>query len=163
MPLRPFEPASNVRITNDPLLDIVPLPEYNVTEPPVSASKAPASTPTLPPPPLLPLPNVRSNDPPRPPFDTPVPISIASLELITRTPLTPDVPAPSVCRLTLPLVLFELYPACSVNETARSRARRVAALAVVAATQCQMLMLLPPNGLARADHNGSRRPARHRT
>jgi hypothetical protein len=145
VPLRPFEPASNVRITNDPLLDIVPLPEYNVTEPHVSASNAPASTPTLPPAPLLPLPNVRPNDPPRPPFDTPVPISIApllplvaALELITRTPLTPDVPAPSVCRLTLPLVLFEPYPACSVNETARSRARRVAALAVVAATQCQM-------------------------
>ena len=76
MPLSPFVPASNVRITNDPLLDIVPLPEYNVNEPPVSASKAPASTPTLPPAPLLPLPNVRSNDPPRPPFDTPVPISI---------------------------------------------------------------------------------------
>ena len=26
VPLAPFEPESNVRITNDPLLDIVPLP-----------------------------------------------------------------------------------------------------------------------------------------
>jgi hypothetical protein len=68
MPLSPFVPASNVRITNDPLLDIVPLPEYNVTEPPVPASEAPASTPTLPPALLLPLPTVRSNNSPQPPF-----------------------------------------------------------------------------------------------
>ena len=59
MPLSPFVPASNVRITNDPLLDIVPLPEYNVTEPPVPASEALASTSTLPPAPLLPLHSVR--------------------------------------------------------------------------------------------------------
>ena len=103
MPLTPAVPASNVRITNDPLLDIVPLPEYNVTELPVPASEALASTPTLPPAPLLPLPTVRSNDPPRPPVDAPVPISIAPLlplvaapELITSAPLTPDVPALSV-------------------------------------------------------------------
>ena len=63
MPLSPFVPASNVRITNDPLLDIVPLPEYNVTEPPVAASVAPASKPTSPPAPLLPLPTVRCNMP----------------------------------------------------------------------------------------------------
>ena len=103
MPLTPFVPASNVRITNDPLLDIVPLPEYNVTEPPVAPPVAPASTPTSPPAPQLPLPTVRSNDPPRPPVDAPVPISIAPLlplvaapELITSAPLTPDVPALSV-------------------------------------------------------------------
>jgi hypothetical protein len=60
VPLAPFEPASNVRITNDPLLDIMPLPEYNVTEPPVPASEALASTSTLPPAPLLPLHSVRT-------------------------------------------------------------------------------------------------------
>ena len=38
MPLSPFVPASNVQITNDSLLDIVPLPEYNVTEPPIAAT-----------------------------------------------------------------------------------------------------------------------------
>jgi len=32
--------------------------------------------------------------------------AVAAPELITSAPLTPSVPAPSICRLTLPLVLF---------------------------------------------------------
>ncbi len=99
----------------------------------------------MPPAPLLPLPTVRSDDQPRPPFDAPVPISIAPLlplvvapKLITSKPLTPDMDAPSVCRLTLPLVLFEPYSACSVNEPP------ISALAAPASTFASLSLPLLP-------------------
>ena len=81
--------------------DCVALAQLAMNTLPPAYAENPAFTATLPPVPrsnMLP-PDKVTIPPAAPPLTAPV--------LITSAPLTPFVRAPSVCRLTLPLVLFE--------------------------------------------------------
>jgi hypothetical protein len=100
VPLTP--PADNATADEiDTIPDCMALAQLAMNTLPPAYAENPAFTATLPPVPrsnMLP-PDKVTIPPAAPPLTAPM--------LITSAPLTPFVPAPSVCRLTLPLVLFE--------------------------------------------------------
>ena len=93
--------SKNLTVKHNTTPDCVALAQLAMNTLPPAYAENPAFTATLPPVPrsnMLP-PDKVTIPPAAPPLTAPV--------LITSAPLTPFVRAPSVCRLTLPLVLFE--------------------------------------------------------
>ena len=110
-PLTPVGPESAVRIVNEPLDFVTPIPLDMETEPPVDSSLPPALTTTRPPDPAEPSPTMTLMLPPAPlPEDEPEAIRIDPLPpedaepvLIDKAPLVPVEPESDVRMVNAPL------------------------------------------------------------
>ena len=123
MPLTPVVPAFMVFTITAPLVSVVPSPVAIDTAPPLKGKLCPAVTTTSPPGSVFDLPIDTRISPPSPCVALPVAIWMypeppfdAVPDVKLKCPLTPLVPASSVCTTTLPLDVA--VPSPVVSETA---------------------------------------------